>query len=148
MSLQDAIIGALPELRTQAASLMQDLFAAYSPPVPGEPLPTNEDGYEDPDALTPAGETYGKVSGSSAATRDTNARYVTIGGVDRPVVEGGLHIPLDAQLPAIGWEYECTTPGPASDPALLGRRYRVIDVPVKSYATARRLDVVDVTDLT
>jgi hypothetical protein len=31
------------------------------------------------------------------------------------------------------------------DPALLGRRFQVVSVPAKSFATARRLDVVEVT---
>lgn len=88
--------------------------------------------------------TRGKVSGRSRDS-DTNTRTVTIGGVERVVAEGGLHLPLDAELPAIGWEYVCTAVGPSSDPSLLGRRWRVVDVPAKSYATARRLDVVEVS---
>lgn len=88
--------------------------------------------------------TPGKVSGRSRQG-DTNTRTTDVGGVQRPVVDGGLHIPLSAPLPAIGWEYVCTAVGPSSDPSLLGRRWRVVDVPAKSYATARRLDVVDVT---
>lgn len=89
------------------------------------------------------GDTSGKIAGRSR-DGDTNTRTVNVGGLERPVVEGGLHIPLGAPLPAIGWEYVCTATGPASDPALLRRRWRVIDVPAKSYATARRLDVVEV----
>ena len=69
---------------------------------------------------------------------------MTVGGVERPVVEGGLHLPLDAELPAIGWHDICTAVGPSSDPALLGRRWEVVDVPAKSYATARRLDVAQI----
>lgn len=90
------------------------------------------------------GSTPGKVAGPSSQARDTNARTVPIGGVERVVVEGGLHIPLSATRPAIGWEYLCTAVGSASDPALLNSRWRVVDVPAKSYATARRLDVVRV----
>lgn len=89
------------------------------------------------------GTTRGKAAGRSRES-DPNTRTETIGGVERPVVEGGLHIPLTAPLPKIGWEYECTAVGPSSDPALLGRRWRVVDVPAKSHATARRLDVVEV----
>ena len=90
------------------------------------------------------GSTVGKVAGPSMQSRDTNTRTVTVGGVERQVVEGGLHIPLSAPLPVIGWEYACIAVGPDSDPALLDRRWRVVDVPAKSYATARRLDVVEV----
>lgn len=87
--------------------------------------------------------TVGKVAGRSRES-DTNTRTVSVGGTDRPVVEGGLHIPIAATRPAIGWEYVCTAVGTNSDPSLLSRRWRVIDVPAKSHATARRLDVVEV----
>lgn len=128
--------------RSAAARLMSDTFAAYSPGG----KTTNADGYE-VDGWSAQGTTLGKVSGSSAQSRDTKTRLVRIGTVDRPVIDGGLHVPLDAPMPSIGWEYVCTAAGPSSDPGLLDRRYRVVDVPLKSYATARRLDVVDVTDL-
>lgn len=118
---------------------MGDTFAAFSPGG----TTTDDDGFE-VDGFTDEGTTFGKVSGRSR-DGDTNTRTVTIGGVERPVLEGGLHIPISAALPTVGWEYECTAVGADSDPAILGRRYRVVDSPAKSYATARRLDVVDVT---
>lgn len=92
----------------------------------------------------------GKVQGSTSSTKDTATRYVSIGGVDRPVLAAGLHIPIDAPVPVaseqrgIGWEYVVTAVGRYDDPALLGKRYLVVAAPVKSYATARRLDVVEV----
>lgn len=89
------------------------------------------------------GDTPGKVSGRSSGG-DTQTRMANIGGVERPVMEGGLHLPLSAPLPKVGWELQCIAVGPASDPSLLGRRWRVVDVPAKSHATARRLDVVEV----
>lgn len=116
---------------------MLDTFTAYAFTT------TVVDGL-DVQGWTSQGTTSGKVAGPSAQSADTTTHTVTIGGVERPVVEGGLHIPLSAPLPAIGWEYVCTVVGAASDPALLDRRWRVIDVPAKSYATARRLDVVEV----
>lgn len=134
--LADAIRAALPELRAQADSLMLDTFTAYA-------FETIEVDGLDEQAWVEQYTTPGKVSGRSRDS-DTNTRTVTVGGVERPVVDGGLHIPLDAPLPAIGWEYVCGAVGPASDPALVGRRWRVVDVPVKSFATARRLDVVEV----
>jgi len=115
---------------------MADTFTAYKPTT------AKVDGL-DTDTWLEQYATPGKVSGRSREG-DTNTRTVTIGGVERPVVEGGLHIPLAAPLPAIGWEFACTATGPASDPSLVGRRWRVVDVPAKSYATARRLDVVEV----
>lgn len=126
----------MPEFRAQAESLMQDTFTAYSYEW------RKVDGIEEK-VWAPQGATPGKIAGRSREG-DTNTRTVTIGGVERPVVEGGLHIPIGAPVPDIGWEYELTTLGPNSDPALLGRRWRVVDVPAKSYATARRLDVVEI----
>lgn len=87
--------------------------------------------------------TFGKVAGR-ARQSDTNTRTYNVGGTERPVVEGGLHIPIDADLPVRDWEYVCTAIGDETDPALLGSRWRVVDVPAKSHATARRLDVVEV----
>jgi len=116
---------------------MQDTFTAYAYEW------TTVDGLQE-QTWVHQGETPGKVAGRSRQG-DTNTRTETVGDVQRPVMEGGLHIPLSAPLPAIGWEFECTAVGPSSDPSLLGRRWRVVDVPAKSYATARRLDVVDVT---
>lgn len=137
--LWDAIKAELPGLRAAAESSMRDTFAAFSPG--GNSV--DADGFEVP-GFTDEGTTLGKVAGRFRGG-DPSTRTVTIGGVERPVLEGGLHLPVSAVLPEIGWEYECTAVGDESDPALVGRRYRVVDVPAKSYATARRLDVVDVT---
>lgn len=125
-------------------------LTAYSPT--GTPT-KDADGYEVPNYL-PEGQTFGKVQGPSG--KDTPTRYVKVGGVERPVISGGLHIPLsafiiDGQLAIVaseqqgaGWEFDVTAVGPADDPALLDRRYLVVGVPAKSHATARRLDVVEV----
>ena len=116
---------------------MLDRFDVY-----GLPTVTKVDGIENEvrtlDHITP-----GKFAGASRDS-DARTRYVVVGGVERPVLVGGLHIPIDAPLPAIGWEYVLAATGPATDRALLGRRFRVVGVPAKSYATARRLDVVEV----
>lgn len=122
--------------RAAAERLMLDQFTAYTYTW------ATVDGLQE-QAWAEQDVTYGKVSGRSRES-DTNTRTVTVGGVERVVVEGGLHIPLDAELPERDWEYVCTAVGPSTDPALLGRRWRVVDVPAKSYATARRLDVVEV----
>lgn len=137
MDLAANVGEALPEFRAAAESLMVDTFTAYSNGT------AVVDGLKE-DAWTDEYSTRGRVSGR-ARDGDTNTRTVTVGGVERPVVEGGLHIPLSAPLPAIGWEFVCDEVGPASDPSLVGRRWRVVDVPAKSFATARRLDVVEVT---
>lgn len=103
---------------------------------------------------TPEGTTPGKVQASSQAGSDTGSRSVDVAGVERLVMSGGLHVPVTALTDiagtlrlAPGWECRVVAVADLADMALLGRRYRVVDVPVKSYATARRLDVVDVTHL-
>ena len=135
-----SLTDALPELRAMAESLMTLTLTAYEP----GPL------VDDEPSFTPQGQTFGKVQGGAASIRDTVTRTITVAGVERPVMEGGLHIPITASVPVAGldrgkgWEYEVTAIGPEDDPALLGRRYLVVNVPAKSFATARRLDVVEV----
>ena len=85
-----------------------------------------------------------KIQGSSADSSDTSSRTVNVGGVDRPVIEGGLHIPVGKPATEHGWVFEVTSVGALSDIRLLGKRYMVDNDPVKSNATARRIDVVEV----
>lgn len=139
----DAIASELPQLRAQAESLMTLTLRAYAPG--GE---TIVDGFK-VEGYTFKGEVYGKVQGGSSSTKDPADRYISIGGVQRPILYGGLHLPLDAPVPVageqgIGWEYEVTSVGDLDDQSLFGRRYLVYSSPAKSFATARRLDVVEV----
>lgn len=127
----------LGAMQIRAESLMTDTFVAESFEL------TTVDGLEE-ETWVPQYTTAGRVSGRSRQGGDTNVRMVTVGGVERPVSEGGLHIPLSAALPQINWRFRCTAVGPNSDPSLVGRKFQVVDVPAKSYATARRLDVVEV----
>lgn len=140
----------LAEHQADAESLMTLELAAYSPT--GEKT-TDADGYKIP-AYADEGTTPGKVQSGSRAGGDTATRYIDVGGVERPVIEGGLHIPLDrfvldglliqaSEQRGQAWEFEVFAVGPADDPALLGRRYMVVAAPAKSYATARRLDVIE-----
>jgi hypothetical protein len=122
---------------------MTDTFTVHAPTGT---TTTDADGFEVPGSNV-QGMTVGRIAGPSAQSRDTNTRTVTVGGVQRPVVEGGLHIPISAPMPVVGeygfgWEYVLTDPGPLTDPALLNSRWLVVDAPAKSAATARRLDVV------
>jgi len=134
------ISSAIRDGRRYAVELMFDTFTAYS----HNGTTTDGNGFQVP-AYANMGTTLGRLRG--AGGRDTNARYVTVGGAERPVVDGGLALPLDAPVPAvgeygIGWEYVLTDLGPDTDPSLLNSRWLVVDAPAKSYATARRLDVV------
>ena len=112
----DEIRAALPGLQGYAESLMTSTFAASA-------LEWAKVGGLDEQTWVAKGETLGKVQASSG--KDSQTRYVTVGEVERPVVEGGLHIPISAPVPEIGWVYECTAVGPGVDPALVGRRWRV-----------------------
>lgn len=100
-------------------------------------------------AFADEGTTRGKVQAASDQNKDTGTRYETVGGVSRPIGTGSLHIPISANVPTagapgLGWEYVVTAVSGLADVALLGKRYRVVNVPAKSFATARRLDVVEV----
>lgn len=121
-----------------AERLMTLRLSAFSPNGT-----TTVNGKETP-AFAAEGSTVGKVAGGSKSSADPVTRTVTIGQVEVPVLQGGLHIPLSARVPDVRWEYVVTAVGAGADPALLGRRFRVVSVPAKSFATARRLDVVEV----
>lgn len=130
----------LDGLQLIAEEQMADTFAVYAP----NGTTKDADGIDVPGYETKA-PTKGKVSAESG--RDTESRTVDVGGTERLVLVGGLHIPISAPVPTAGeygegWEYECTAVGALSDMALLGTRWLVVDVPLKSNATARRLDVV------
>jgi hypothetical protein len=77
-----------------AESLMTLTLAASSPG--GTTTNADADGMETIGAH-PEGTTPGKLQGSTA--RDAVTRSVSVGDVERPVVDEGLHIPLSAPLP-------------------------------------------------
>jgi len=133
MSAESAIVAG----RVAAVRLMVDWFTAYAP---GPPV-TGADGMESPSWI-PKGRTKGKVRGNSLISHDTSERAVVVGLVQRSILDGSLHIPLTAPVPAIGWEYVCTAVGPTTDPAMKGTRWHVVNVPIETFATARRLEVV------
>lgn len=136
-------VARLGAMQARANGRMEDEFTAYSPSGTST---TDANGFEVP-GYSNEGSTQGRIAGPSAQSTDTTARVVTIGGSERPVVAGGLHIPVSAPVPAVGeyghgWEYVLTTLGAHTDPSLLDSRWLVVDAPAKSQATARRLDVV------
>lgn len=142
-------IRSLPRFRGRARSRMTLTLTAYSPTGTSAQNPVT--GLEEPVFVT-EGTTPGEVQSPTSQGGDTPVRYVNVGGVERPVLTAGLRIPVSADLPSDGpphvaggaWEYVVTALGEHDDPVLLGRRYRVVEVPAKSFATARRLDVVEV----
>lgn len=133
----------LASRQRRAEARMKDTF---TPQAPTGTFTPDAEGFQIP-AYAAQATTKGRIAGPTTQSRDTNARTVTIGGVERLVVEGGLHIPVSAAVPAVGeygtgWEYVLTTLGTGTDPSLLNSRWLVVDAPAKSQATARRLDVV------
>lgn len=129
--------------RARAEELMVDTFAAYAP---GAEI-TKANG------LPGVGyslqyTTLGKATGRPRAleSKDTRTNYVLVGKTKRPVIRGGLAIPMSAEIPVagdfgFGWELECTAAHDDSDPNLVGMRFLVVGVSARTYQTARRLDV-------
>lgn len=134
MSAQSAAIAG----RRAAERLMTDTFAAYSPAGV-----TEDADHMQTTGYTPEGSTFGRCH-AGVRLQTVGSPTVTIGGVERPVLEGGLRIPISAPVPEVDWEYLMTAAGPATDPALVGRRWHVVGLQADSFATARRLDVVEV----
>lgn len=148
--LAERLAGRLSRGQAAAEALMGCTFSAWAPtdtPVIVGGLEVQA--YELQPFTEDVDGTPGKVQGGAASTRDPVSRTVNVGGVSRLVLVGGLHIPITAPVPAagdrgIGWEYQCTAVVPAGDQSLVGRWYLVVSAPGKAYATARRLDVVEV----
>ncbi len=146
--LGDDVAAFLPELQSQAESMMTLTLIPHSPTDPPSFM-TNADGFEVP-AFTSQSPHPGKVQAGTQAGSDTPTRYLSIGGVSRPVLSGSLHIPIGAPEPIASeqrgqaTEYVVSAIGQADDAALLNRRYMVVGVSAKSFATARRLDVVEI----
>lgn len=137
MSLLTA--GELAAFRADAEGEMTLTLAWFSP----NGTTTDSDGQKIP-AFATETATAGKAQGPSQQATQPYTRTVNVGGVERPVMEGGIHIPIGAAVPQRFWECQVTALGADDDPALLDRRYRVESVPAKSFATARRLDVIEV----
>lgn len=135
-------------IRRGQAAAEREMTLTLTPHEPNGTTTVN--GYEVP-GFTAKTLTIGKLQSPSSQGLDAATDQVQIGEVVRPVLHAGLHIPIGSLVPkagrqrGIGWEYVVTTVGQHDDPSLLGRRFLVVEVPTKSKATARRLDVVEVT---
>jgi hypothetical protein len=103
-----------------------------------------DSGLEVSGVFLPTFTTPGKVAGGSVGN-DQGVRTVTVGGTERPVITGGIHIPADRpEVVPAGTLVRVTALGPASPAHMLGRTYRIEGESTKSYQTARRFDVVEV----
>lgn len=127
-------------LRADAESVMLDELLVQRPTgrKVQDPVTWLEDA-EFADLFT----TFGKVAGESGSS-DPAPRTVVIGGVERVVIRGGVSVPVSVPEIRSGDRLTVIGAGFGSDPELLGNRYRVVSVPAKSWATQRRLDVVEV----
>ena len=140
MTLADDVRRELPAMRREAEALMTDAGVMRRPTGRST---QNSDGEEEPlfeDVFT----SPCKIQGPSAASSDTTGRRVEIGGVERVVIEAGLHLPVSKPDTGYGWVFEVTSVGALSDLRLLGKKFFVVDDPAKSAATSRRLNVVEV----
>lgn len=148
MTVQSAVEAELPFLQAEAEALMVDTWAAFSPGGTSR----NDKGMKVA-AWSPEGTTPGKTQAGSRAGGDPAGRTIRVGETDVLVIEGGLHLPISAFVVdnvlriRPGWEFQCTATGPGTDPAQVGRRWHVNEVPAKAYATARRLNVYEVPGL-
>lgn len=118
---------------------MLDEFTAYA--LDGSTT-TDGDGYSVP-GYGEVDVTLGKIPNKRLGGDATNASTVTVGGVERVVIKGGLHVPW-ADSPEVGWEYVLTWPGPTTHTSMLGKRFQVVETHPASGMTAWRLDVVEV----
>ncbi|MGZ5422632.1 MAG: DUF6093 family protein [Aeromicrobium sp.] len=136
--LADDISRVLPELRREAELTMLDTLAFGAMGTTTDP-----DGFE-VDGFVADFTSPGKVAGGSIGN-DQGIRTTMVGGSERPVITGGIHIPADstAVVPT-GTLVKVTTLGPDSPAHLLNRLYRIEGESTKSYQTARRFDVVEV----
>lgn len=128
---------------------MQDTAQARRPTDSTGEDSTSDDNWLETPTFDALFETRCKVTGGSRASADVAVRMVNVGGVERPVIEGGLRVPipeagsLAADLRE-GDQFVITAIGPATDPSVLGAVFQVDGFGGKSWATARRLDVVQV----
>lgn len=135
-----------------AESLMTLTVQAFAPPT--GPIELNEDGFE---VRTPVakGKSCAKVQSPSQQS-DNSTRTFVVGGVPLPVLEEGLHLPIEKYFEngrlairagdrGVGWEFKILTAASPIDLALVGRQFLVVGIPTKSFMTARRLHVVEVT---
>ena len=126
--------------RQAAARLMADTLAFGRVTM----APNPDTGFEE-ETFVADFTTPGKVAGPSRGG-DQTVRTVTVGGTERPVIEGGVHIPADRpETVTAGTLVKVTALGPLSPAHLLNRVYRVEGESTKSYQTARRFDVVEVS---
>lgn len=127
----------LDELRADAESLMVDTIAFRRPGA----TTTDADGLQvrgHTALFTTKCEVTGRGQGEVAG------RTVRIGEVEHVVLEGGINIPVTGGELRDGDEGVITAIGPDTDQTVLGNVYRVVGFGGRTWATKRRLDVVEV----
>ena len=136
MSLLDEAMGALPDMRRAAESLMLDR---------GTMRRATGATTQDPDTGSTVPEFADQFSSKcKIQTRNLQARESEVGGRTATSVRVELHLPITAPAVEVGDVFEVTRVDARSDRQLLGRKFRVIAPVGKSFATARRLEVEEV----
>jgi hypothetical protein len=126
--------------RAAAEETHQDTFTAYSP----NGTTTDGNGFEVRAYATRASRPARSPARSPATRTPARSRSAAWSA---PWSRAACTSPSTPRSPlvgeyGVGWEYVLTDLGPLTDPSLLDSRWLVVDAPAKSYATARRLDVV------
>ena len=130
----DDIAAALPELRAQAESMMQDRCAIT---MPGARVWVDVSGtYSTTPAVLYAGQC--RVQRPSAADRPASAG-------EAGYVLGDVVVSLPVTAPAVPVGAAVTVTESAHDPMLSGSVFSVLGPHRKTYATARRYECVEVT---
>ena len=126
--IYDDVARVLPEMRAHSESLMRDTVRVMRE---GEPV-TDDDGF----VTTSSTLVY---EGAAKWQRPSGWQRSQVGESDTAAGGIELHLPFDASAGVrVGDVVECTA---SLDPALVGRRFGVVDEFTKTLATARRFRV-------
>ena len=143
MDVGSMAAAALPKLRAVAESLMTDRFSVRR--FTGRTVTDPDTGVDSPE-MTQVAESNGKVqtSGGIASQVVTASGDSSNVGGNVPVWSLYLHFPVALSGLRAKDVAVCTA---SSDPDLVGRRYRLVNMQSeKTYATARRWNVQEITD--
>jgi len=134
VSLSDDLVGALPALRAEAESLMIDSVVVDRQ--------SGEDTHFETGAVT---QTYTAVYSGAAKVQATisQSRVAAAGEHQYTLQEYRVDIPVSAGPLQVG--DRVTVTASALDPFLAGRVYRVVELFHKSFSTAQRARVEEVT---
>ncbi len=138
MTITDDIAAALPRLRDAAESMMVDTCTITSEEVRQWDADTN----------TYADSTSSSIYAGPCQVQLIDSITVTAEGAgEQQIVTERVVVKIPTSAPSVPIDsvLTITATGLTSDPALVGRRYRVAGSHAKTFATSRRLPCVQVT---